>query len=511
LVKKLNLKGDKPEGEAVLTASPGVLSSLRRYLHNLFHLRALHRDLDNNTLWGEEGRQEQGAKVPVLPLDIDRIQEIISEEEQQTDHRPIFLSDLIPKEKVLEVDSVIEGGKGPSQGLIDAERHFFRSLKDYEAAFEQDSFPLVDILYRFAKLFISRGQHDRAVSYLQKAWSISQKADKQSEPIAGIILVHLVEASHRCKNMFESDKGFYSLLEVTEQRGALQTPELGEALNRLANYFVSCGENNKATLIFDRALNVFFFNQQEDHSVYINVLNSSGSMYYGLQVFPEAHRLYELAIRSIEKHDLYTDSNTPILYHNSGLVCCHINRMTEARTRLVRSLITALQNGQEWVLWKSCYSLSYLFFQENTLSGALFFGKLALAITLQSWQGRLDDAPLAIDPFLAEHMENLFQTMGRESEWEEVQEVFSQFIQVPSEGKFEDSLQFFSGEEKTQFQVFLLLSLKVKQVSLSALTEPGISPSQHQNRPGNQMEELEVGFLRLLSRWDSKKKGRLSL
>ena len=511
MVGNAKSNGVKEDSAAKLTADTGVFSGLRVYLHDLIHMRALRRDLDKTALWGDGVDQEEAGEPTVLPLDVDRIQEIIAEEEQKTDYSPIFLSGLIRQKQDGDIGQKIAGGKGASQGLIDAERHFFRSLTAYEVAFKNDSFPLADILFRFAKLFSSRGHYDRASSYLQKAWSIIQKTGKQGEPDAGLILVSLVEIAHRCKNFFESDQGFYSLLELTEQRGGLQSPELGEALNGLANYFVSCSEYNKATLVFDRALNVFFLNRQDDHPVFIDILNSSGSMYYGLQIFSEAHQLYELAIRSIETHRLYDDYNTPILYHNSGLVCCHIKQMKDSRIRLVRSMITALQNGQEWVLWKSCYSLSYLFFQEKSMSGAMFFGKLAMAITLQSWQGKPQSFSRSIDPFLSEHMENLFKQADKEQEWEELQQMIVSHVHEQSETELEDSLQFFSAEERVHFQVFLLLSLQVKQIPITALTTKKTNSKDQKKPLGRRLKELEAGFIRLLARWDRKKKGRISI
>ncbi len=495
---------------AELSASSGMFSGLRDYLHDLFHLRSLQDNLDREEAWEERAGVEAGTTPAPLPLDASRIKEIIAEEELNSDTRPIYLSGLIPQSGI---DIATGGKKKVAQGLIDAERHFFRSLEEYEAAFKKDSFPLADILLRFARLFAGRGHHQRAHSYLQKAWAIIQNAGKQSAPETGLILVMLIEVAHRCKNHFESDQGFYNLLELTEQPGGerLQSPEFGEALNGLANYFVACSEYDKATLVFDRALNVFFKNRLENHPVYIDILNSSGSMYYGLQVFPEAHRLYELAIGSIETHGMYDDYNTPILYHNSGLVSCHLQRMGEARVRLVRSVITALQNGQEWVLWKSCYSLSYLLFQEQSLDGAMFFGKLALAITIQSWQDDAAKQKKALDPFLAEHMEHLFAEAGRVEEWVEIQGVVDRYCNQDTPTDLEDSLQFFDAQQRVHFQVFLMLSLQVKQIPLTAMNAAMSDGAVANRGHDDKIAELERGFMRLLARWHKKKPGRLAL
>ncbi|MBF0444466.1 MAG: tetratricopeptide repeat protein [Magnetococcales bacterium] len=499
--------------EAQPFASVGLFSGLRAYIHDLIHLRAMRRELDSMDMLGGDENVDGRTTQEIMPLDIDRIKEIITNEEIIRDQQPIYLSGLIPQSHGGDLESATVGTKGASKGLIDAERHLFRAIAEYETAFKNDSYPLVDILFRFARLFVNQGNHERGLSYLQKAWSVTNSAGQQNNLIAGLVLVLLVETAHRCDNLFESDKGFYALLELTELKGEWQVPELGKALNGLANYFVSCSEYNKATLIFDRALNVFFINNQEKHTVYINILNSAGSMYYGLQMFDEAQKLYELAVKSIETHKLYNDANTPILYHNSGLVCCHINRMSESRVRLVRSLITALQNGQEWVLWKACYSLSYLFVQEHKLAGAMFFGKLATAITLQSWQSHPNqpESDRIMDQFLAEHMENLFHMMNKEEEWKQIQEVIEFHSQEQSEAQLEDSLQFFSGEEKTQFQLFLLLSLQVKQNPMSVLTENSSSDNGHTQAAGRSLEELESEFLHLLAKWDVKKIGRLKL
>ncbi|MBF0194593.1 MAG: tetratricopeptide repeat protein [Magnetococcales bacterium] len=506
--KIVNQKVDKQSDSSV-----GVFSGLRAYIHNLFHLRALRHELDNMDMIEGEDSKDKRDTQEIMPLDINRIKEIITNEEIQKDQQPIFLSGLIPQSHGGDLDSTIRGGKGASRGLIDAERHLFRAIAEYEDAFKNDSNPLVDILLRFAKLFINKGNHERGLSYLQKAWSITNSNGQQRSLNSGLVLVLLVETAHRCENLFDSDKGFYTLLELTEQNGDMQVPELGNALNGLANYFVSCSEYNKATLIFDRALNVFFLNNQENHTVYINILNSAGSMYYGLQMFEEAQKLYELAVKSIESHKLYNDANTPILYHNSGLVCCHIKRMPVSRIRLVRALITALQNGQEWVLWKACYSLSYLFVQENKLEGAMFFGKLATAITLQSWQSNPNQSQSAriLDQYLAEHMENLFHISDKEEEWEQIQQVIEFHAQEQSEAQLEDSLQFFSGEEKTQFQLFLLISLQVKKVSMSVLTDSGSSEKDFTQHFSKRIEELESDFLQLLAKWDVKKISRLFL
>ncbi|MBF0384159.1 MAG: tetratricopeptide repeat protein [Magnetococcales bacterium] len=496
----------------------GLFSGLRAYVHDLINMRSLHNELnDRNMLEGDDSTvsisQRDVIPLDVIPLDVNRIKEIISNEENQSDQQPIYLSGLIPQTHVGDVDSVVSGRNGASLELIDAERHLFRAIDEYESAFSEDSYPLVDILFRFAKLFVNQGNQERGLSYLQKAWSLANSAGQTNNLITGLVLVLLVETAHRCEELYESDKGFYALLELTEQRGDIQVPELAKALNGLANYFVSCSEYNKATLIFDRALNVFFINNQEDHAEYINILNSAGSMYYGLQMFEEAQKLYELAIKSIEVNKLYDDSNTPILYHNSGLVCCHINLLPESRVLLVRSLITALQNGQEWVLWKACYSLSYLFIQENKLAGAIFFGKLATAITLQSWQSdpNQSQSNKIMDQFLIEHMENLFLMNDKEYEWEQIKEIIKYHADEQSEAHIEDSLQFFSGEEKNQFQLFLLLSLQVKQIPMSALNDNKGSIAENTQSAGRKLEELEADFLQLLAKWDVKKIGRLFL
>jgi tetratricopeptide (TPR) repeat protein len=494
------------EGDPVETdPSKGMFTGLRTYLHDLIHLRSLRREMDQVEMWREQTNRETSQPQDDSKVDLGPLLEIIQREESSPLQHPIYLSGLKPSTGS-EVDPV----KAASQQLIKAERLFFRSLKKYEVAFAQNSYPLAEVLFRFAKIFSNRAEYDRATSYLLKGWAIVEKVGRQKEPLASRILIDLVESSHRSKNYYESDKGFYTLLDLTEEGEGEQSPEMGEILNGLANYFVSCGEYNKATLIFDRALNIFLANGMENHTIFINILNSSGSMYYGLQVFSEAHRLYNLAVVTIEKYHLYSDTNSPILFHNAGLVCCHINRMQEARGLLVKSLVMALQNGQEWVLWKGCYSLSYLFSKEENLPGALFFGKLAVAITLQSWQVSPDQPSEPMDQFLTEHMEKLFEMAQREQEWDLIQEVIAHHTQTQSEIGLEDSWTFFSGEEKTQFQVFLMLSLQVKQVPINLLVNKK-HPSQPESGLANsRLKELESGFLKLLARWEIKKVKRPS-